>query len=1540
MPAKPAPRPQASNMEKLAEIAKLLAEQLFGKRNEDGTAAPPFDAAGFNTAAAGNGAMPQAGAEPKDDMAGGVASVTFCEYDPKHITIGNPHPDPVVEAAGLSSVQTPDLAGRYKIALPPATIRGLSQLQLETVLLACHQHEKFLPDNGPRRGFFLADGAGVGKGRQIAAVVVENVFRGRTKHIWLSASADLHLDAKRDLADLDALKYIHLHALKQYGYGDLSSMAGLDSGVIFATYNTLIAKSASQTRMVCYMLSMCPVFFYEKPVAFEAACGPHLVQEQLIEWCGGSSFDGLIIYDEAHKAKNAGLEKATMYQNLQNQANQAMDGEEIDIEDPYADDDDLDEPKRSFFNKQKLVGTQTADAVIRLQLRLPKARVMYVSATGATEPLNLLYMPRLGLWGFRDAPFFDFKELREKVENRGVGVMELLSMQMKANSQFVSRALSYKHAESIIHRATLSPEMRDLYDRCANMWVELFDTLTKATAARKTEKWPAEPRVPMTLGLFWASHQRFFRQLCVAVKVETVVRIAKAALANGEAVVIGLQTTGEAHQQRAEAAARMSGSKPDVDADDFASAPVQLLTETIKQTAGVSKDPKFRVRCEELLSEAIDLVLPSNPLDNLKAQLGGSSKVAEMTGRKQHFVKKNGVTVLEKRAKADGVSGDKVNIIEKEHFQSGGKLVCIISDAASAGISLQADRKAKNQRRRNHITLELPWSADKAVQQLGRTHRSNQVSAPRYHLVVTDVAGEQRFASAVASRLQSLGALVQGDRRVHNSANDMREFDIANKYGREAITKLQNILISGWVATGEPVPEFISAAADRARAISEFCHTAKDYLVKVGYFKRDPSGGIQPRKGSVPGFLNRLLGLPIDIQNQLFEYFSCLYDGGVALAITDRSYSDSILEFQCDKITELETPQVLYQNLQTGAQLVHHQLQLNAGTTFEVALQRLELYKHPGPYDGFYLPRSQASLHTQNMCLAVEVRHDVSPYRHKAESFTHFLMLRPRSGYSGERPSLVELKAKYKLVMSHPKADNAVVPTPAQLKSYRITWQQQTQQAHPSTVHLLSGGILQVYKTIEKSTGGKVASGSGRQGKDAVVGLYIHQSAIGACVRDIRLLWAEAAKQRHQMENGNNKPTDEPNGSPTNTCQELSVPEAELMPEETLFEGDVRAAVQAMSRKKITALIEERGHSTALCSNKSELVQLLLRVLETAPLLARELDDDAPPATPAATSDRRASQAMVLVGSGHRPTNRMSKTAPVSREELQRLRTSGLWEEVPEPPLVNESRPIHTPRTGPRPAAQFASMDSPSTSRPQSANTPAAIPQTRGGNQAAPRHCWELAKLDDLYAPISDDEDGDRDEDDAASSQADEILFVPQAHVMHSDQATSTSAFSTPAHVPDSVKKEAIVLDDDDNPARAAGTASRTPVVRRQSIVIDDDDDIVNLIDDEDDEPKVPVKLEHKLDASQLSPVKIDTDNKENVPSYPHVTVKAERTAIPPCMQASSVPSSRAGLSDPKRPLEGGSGSAEKKPRVGCSADLPQVAVKADPTDSTSAVQL
>ena len=55
-----------------------------------------------------------------------------------------------------------------------------------------------------RAGFFIGDGAGVGKGRQLAGIIFENWLAGRKKHVWISTSNDLRLDAARDLKDIGA----------------------------------------------------------------------------------------------------------------------------------------------------------------------------------------------------------------------------------------------------------------------------------------------------------------------------------------------------------------------------------------------------------------------------------------------------------------------------------------------------------------------------------------------------------------------------------------------------------------------------------------------------------------------------------------------------------------------------------------------------------------------------------------------------------------------------------------------------------------------------------------------------------------------------------------------------------------------------------------------------------------------------------------------------------------------------------------------------------------------------------------------------------------------------------------------------------------------------------------------------------------------------------------------------------------------------------------------------------------------------------------
>lgn len=123
--------------------------------------------------------------------------------------------------------------------------------------------------------------------------------------------------------------------------------------------------------------------------------------------------------------------------------------------------------------------------------------------------------------------------------------------------------------------------------------------------------------------------------------------------------------------------------------------------------------------------------LPANVLDTLFNDLDGPVHVAELTGRKRRLVKKqNGQFEYQSRA-LENIPLDSINLREKDDFVFGKKKVAIISDAASTGISLHNDRNIETNRRRVQIILELPWSADRAIQQFGRTHRSNQFNAPK-----------------------------------------------------------------------------------------------------------------------------------------------------------------------------------------------------------------------------------------------------------------------------------------------------------------------------------------------------------------------------------------------------------------------------------------------------------------------------------------------------------------------------------------------------------------------------------------------------------------------------------------------------------------------------------------------------------------------------------------------------------------------------------------------------------------------------------------
>ncbi|KAL1281104.1 hypothetical protein QQF64_015704 [Cirrhinus molitorella] len=852
---------------------------------------------------------------------------TYAEYKPSKSTIGISHPDIVVETNTLSSVPPPDIT--YTLSIPDSTINSglLSALQLEAIIYACQQHEVIL-QNGQRAGFLIGDGAGVGKGRTVAGIILENFLKGRKRALWFSVSNDLKYDAERDLKDIDAPN-IPVFALNKIKYGDTAT----SEGVLFATYSALIGESQ--------------------------AGGQHRTRlKQILDWCK-PNFDGVIVFDECHKAKNA-------------------------------------------------TSTKMGKAVLDLQSKLPRARVVYASATGASEPKNMIYMSRLGIWG-QGTPFKAFDDFLHAIEKRGVGAMEIVAMDMKVSGMYIARQLSFSGVSFRIEEITLDEEFKLVYNKAARLWAEALELFTRAAdtlglASRKS-LW----------GQFWSSHQRFFKYLCIAAKVRRLVELAHTEMQHGKCIVIGLQSTGEARTRevldendghldrfvsaaegvfqslvqkhfptekpkREKSAASKRKRKPRgrlskfpkhcvevggvikiSDDSDSDSDEMDSVSNSSPESLQDNDDVIFvnhingpAAKLEELKQRLLGKIaelgkeLPLNTLDELIDRFGGPEKVSEMTGRKGRVVRRPDGSVRYETRAEQGLTIDHVNVREKERFMTGEKLIAIISEAASSGISLQADKRVQNRRRRVHMTLELPWSADRAIQQFGRTHRSNQVTAPEYIFLISELAGERRFASIVAKRLESLGALTHGDRRATES-RDLSQYNFENKYGTKALDKITKAIL-GHIDNKVPPPKGYPGGPIM------FFREMKKGMIDVGIFCREPRLGLNTEKDcTITKFLNRILGLEVHQQNSLFQYFTDNFDYLINKDKKEGKYDMGILDLAPgnDEIHEETQEKFLTPGNPQEGQVILYKISVDRGMPWEEACSKAE--KLTGDYEGFYL---------------------------------------------------------------------------------------------------------------------------------------------------------------------------------------------------------------------------------------------------------------------------------------------------------------------------------------------------------------------------------------------------------------------------------------------------------------------------------------------------------------------------------------------------------------------------------------------------------
>lgn len=346
---------------------------------------------------------------PAGDASGIYAPWRLARID---IEGASPHPDALVESLAMASVPPP--VPHYRPLLPERAVRALSDAQLEVIIQAGDAFERDLP------GRFRANEAGdrliedeSGAAYRTGFYIGDGTGVGKGREA-AGCIMDQWCQGRRKAVYLSKSSALEVEAKR-----DWTALGGLSIDVQSLDVFPLGAPITMPAGIL-----FCTYATLRSQRHDEASR-----LQQILDWLG-ADFDGIIVIDEAHSLANAA-------------------GTETQ------------------FGAAK--GSEQGLAGVRLQNALPRARILYLSATGATDPANLCYATRLGLWGPATA-FPDRNAFMAAMDEGGIAAMEIVARDLKAMGLYTARALSFVGVEYEPLEHQLTADQIGIYDAFADSW--------------------------------------------------------------------------------------------------------------------------------------------------------------------------------------------------------------------------------------------------------------------------------------------------------------------------------------------------------------------------------------------------------------------------------------------------------------------------------------------------------------------------------------------------------------------------------------------------------------------------------------------------------------------------------------------------------------------------------------------------------------------------------------------------------------------------------------------------------------------------------------------------------------------------------------------------------------------------------------------------------------------------------------------------------------------------------------------------------------